>query len=187
MTHKALLEMLTRQGLPFVVIGGTAMRLYNSPRLTHDIDIAIRTLDVDTVIELMYQHGYVLVCEVDEQSVRIVPEAAQARSWTASSQAGSLSFILFPVGSLEGKSASYISLPFSQVNVNSQVDFLFELSLPVLRLLQHARRIDMGDFTFAIPGIEDLIQLKQQRSDRSPVDDDDVRFLQKLLADRKES
>jgi len=28
MTHKPLLEMLTRQGLAFIVIGGTAIRLY---------------------------------------------------------------------------------------------------------------------------------------------------------------
>lgn len=40
MTHKEILQLLKDNNIPFVVIGGTALRVYNSPRVTHDIDIA---------------------------------------------------------------------------------------------------------------------------------------------------
>jgi hypothetical protein len=38
MTHKELIVHLRNNNIPFVLIGGTAMRLYNSPRATFDID-----------------------------------------------------------------------------------------------------------------------------------------------------
>ena len=42
MTHKQLLELFIEHGIDFVVVGGVALRLYNSPRVTHDIDLAVK-------------------------------------------------------------------------------------------------------------------------------------------------
>lgn len=157
------------------------MRLYNSPRVTHDIDIAIRTLDVDRVIRLMYQHEYVLVSAVYEQHIQIVTNAAAASRWAERNKSGSLSFISRPPSPLPSTGKTSPSIPFDQVDVSSQVDFLFELCLPVTRLLQRARRIDLPGLSFAVADIHDLIQLKQTRTDRSSVDDQDIRYLQNLL------
>ena len=35
MTHKELLKLFLEHDIDFVVVGGVALRLYNSPRVTH--------------------------------------------------------------------------------------------------------------------------------------------------------
>ena len=51
--QKEILELLADNRILHVLIGGYAMRIYNSPRITHDIDLAIRTLDVDAIEDLL--------------------------------------------------------------------------------------------------------------------------------------
>ena len=46
MDKKRLLRLLYENKITAVLIGGIALRLYNSPRVTHDIDLAVRTLDI---------------------------------------------------------------------------------------------------------------------------------------------
>lgn len=174
MTHKQLLKLLTTEGLEFVVVGGTAMRLYNSPRVTHDIDIAVRTLDIDRLLELMYRAGYSLITGVSDTSLTICPSLPQADAWISRTKPGSISLVQCDH---QGDTA----VPMERVDIASQVDFLFELCIPVIQLRRNARTIQLQDISFPVASIEDLIRLKQARSDRSPADDDDIRFLRSLL------
>ncbi|MFP4492066.1 MAG: hypothetical protein ACLFNZ_11365, partial [Spirochaetaceae bacterium] len=57
---------------------------------------------------------------------------------------------------------------------------LFELGIPIMRLKEHARIINLGDLSFRVASIEDLITLKEQRSDKSFTDEEDIRFLENL-------
>ena len=61
MTHKELLKLFVTHEIDFVVVGGVALRLYNSPRVTHDIDLAVKSLDLDKIIALMYENSYYLI------------------------------------------------------------------------------------------------------------------------------
>ena len=63
---KQLLRDLYENQITAILIGGIALRLYNSPRVTHDLDLAVRTLDIDKIIDLMYGHGYYLIVSVEE-------------------------------------------------------------------------------------------------------------------------
>ncbi|TVR03721.1 MAG: hypothetical protein EA403_06335 [Spirochaetaceae bacterium] len=173
MTHKELLTNLVAEGVEFVVIGGTALRLYNSPRVTHDIDLAIRALDVDHVVDVMYRLGYCLVTSVTETHAAVCSSAAAARAWIERESPGSASFVM-----VAGEVASEV--PLDHIDVASQVDFLFELTIPAMHLRKNARRIELPDLSFLVASVDDLIRLKEARSDRSAADEDDLRFLRAL-------
>lgn len=177
MTHKELLEQFITNSIDFVVIGGIALRLYNSPRLTHDIDLAVRTLDVDIVTELMYRNGYYLITNVGNDSVSIVLNLEKAQTWLTREKAGSASFIQL-IASPEST-----EIPMEKIDLSSQVDILFELGIPIMRLIADAHLVQLGDLSFRVASREDLITLKRLRSDRSAVDEEDIRFLQSLDED----
>ena len=174
MTHKEILKLLVENGIDFVVIGGVALRLYNSPRTTHDIDIAARTLDIDTIISLMYRNSYYLVTSVDEDSVSIALTAEKATHWPEQTKSGSISFVL--LHTVPDRNC----VPMKHIDVSSQVDVLFELGVPIMRLKENAQVVTLQDFSFRVASIEDLIRLKEQRSDRTQTDEEDIRFLKSL-------
>jgi len=174
MTHRELLKLLVENGIEFVVIGGVALRLYNSPRITHDIDIAARTLDLDNIISLMYSHSYYLVTDIQEKTVFIALSSEEAERWVEKTKSGSISFII-PYNTPEHQ-----AIPMDTINVSSQVDILFELGIPITRLKEHARVMQLQDISFRVASIEDLITLKEQRSDKSPVDEEDIRYLKSI-------
>lgn len=175
MTHKELLEQLTFRGIPAVLIGGTALRMYHSPRVTHDIDLAVRTLDVDTIIELMYEKNYCLIKSLDSEFLEIAEDVTQAKIWVETEKPASLSFIR-NTADIDPK---HIAL--ENVDITSQVDFLFELGIPLMKLLKRSKTVVLGNISFQLASIEDLIVLKEQRADRSTTDDEDIRYLNSLL------
>lgn len=174
MTHREFLTLLVENGIDFVVIGGVALRLYNSPRVTHDIDIAARTLDLDTIISLMYSHSYYLVTDIHEKTVLIALDSEEAERWVEQTKAGSISFIL------PNNTPEHPAVPMENIDISSQVDVLFELGIPITRLKEHARLIQLQDVSFRVASIEDLITLKEQRSDKSPADEEDIRYLKSI-------
>lgn len=174
MTHRELLKLLVENNIEFVVIGGVALRLYNSPRVTHDIDIAARTLDLDNIIALMYSRSYYLVTGVQEENVFIALNSKEAGQWVEQTKAGSISFVLLYNTPDQRKA------PMGNIDTSSQVDILFELGIPIMRLKDHARIIQLQDVSFPVASIEDLITLKEQRTDKSPADEDDIRYLNSI-------
>lgn len=176
MTQKELLKLLSKNNILFVVVGGVAMRLYNSPRVTHDIDLAVRTLDIDDILALLYPHGYFLVTELNETGAEVALSAEDASAWVESSKAGAISLVTL-------KSApQQETVPLQEIIIPSQADFLFELGIPIFRLAQNAQTIELDDITFKVACVEDLLTLKQLRQDKTDADRDDIRFLKQLLS-----
>ncbi len=180
MTHKEILQMLTAADLSFVLIGGTAMRLYSSPRVTHDIDLAIRTLDIDRVLPLMYSRNYRLISGLTEETITLLSTPEEAHRWIEKQKPGSLSFV-YPRQEAAGE------VPLTQIDPSSQVDFLFELPLPLPLLTRRARRFSLADTSFLVASPEDLIRLKEARQDRGPSDNEDIRYLRDLLQNHSDT
>lgn len=174
MTHKELLQLLVHNNIPFVVVGGTALRLYNSPRITHDIDLSVRAVDIDAVVELMYSHGYFLVTKVEESLCELSLNPAEALAWIEREKAGSASFIR------TGFSPENHKVEHRFVDAETQVDFLFELSIPFPRLRQNARTVTLKDLSFPVASPEDLLYLKRNRKEPDEADREDIRFLENL-------
>ena len=85
MTQKELLKLLSKNKILFVVVGGVAMRLYNSPRVTHDIDLA-RTLDVDDILALLYPCGYFVVTDLNDDGAKLALTTEDAGAWVRPKQ-----------------------------------------------------------------------------------------------------
>ena len=178
-----LIERLSTRGIVAVIIGGIALRLYDSPRVTQDLDLAVRTLDIDRIIDAMYADGYGLVVGVDNESVSLANEATTAESWIEMKRPGSLSFVSRPSRRAGGE---IIVAPHEDIDVLTQVDFLIDLSVPYSRLLQNARAFKAGNTELIVASPEDIIALKSSRSDRSSADDADIDYLNRLLARERE-
>ena len=175
MTHKKILKLLTDSGISFVVIGGTALRIYNSPRVTHDIDISIPVLQVDSAVELFYDRGYYLVTDVDGSACFIAQSSEEALLWIENEKAGAVSFI-----SLQEK-PSRPAITHAEIDVSTQIDLIFEPEIPFTLLKKNAVPVDLGDFSFLIASAEDLLTMKENRSDSTEADEEDIRFLRRLL------
>jgi len=175
MTRKELLRKLSSAEIPFVVVGGTALSLYNSPRVTYDIDLSVRLIDVDKIVHLLYNHRFYLVEAVQEISCSITLTARDALDWIEKEKAGSASFV-----KIRSKPGPAPEVLHRDIIAGSQIDILFELSIPFPRLLEHARTIQLDDYSFKVASPEDLISLKKTRTDFSAADEEDIRFLEGL-------
>ncbi len=173
-TKKEILRLLVERRIPAVLIGGLALRIYNSPRVTHDMDLAIRSLDTGRVIELMYERGFRLLSAVGERDAELQPSALEASAWVEGSGVSSMTFV--QCGALTTR------VPLRQIDIGTQVDFLFDLAVPVMRLRERARSFEVDDFRILVASPEDLLALKRAREDKSAADLADIAFLEELLA-----
>lgn len=127
----------------------------------------------------MYANSCVLVRDVDAGSVVVFTNAEAADEWITAAKPGSLTFIETP------PSASYAGptarLRHAQIQITSQVDFLYELPVPYVRLRSRARTVSLAGVDTLVAAPEDLIALKQARTDRSPADDADIAYLQRVI------
>ncbi|MFP4564542.1 MAG: hypothetical protein ACLFRY_14665 [Spirochaetia bacterium] len=177
MTHKEILRLLDDSDIPGVVIGGTALRLYGSPRVTHDIDVAVPILEIDTLVNLMYAKNYYLVVLVNEKTCTVIPGPDEALDWIEREKVGSVSFIEIasPPGNRE--------IPHEKIDVTTQADFLFEPGIPFPRLIERAQKVELDSFSFLVASPEDLLFMKENRKDKTEADRTDIEFLKKLIAE----
>ena len=173
--QKEILKLLADNRILYVLIGGYAMRIYNSPRITHDVDLAIRTLDVDAIIDILYGHKFFLAYDAGEDGVLVKKNPGEAKDWVENSKSGSMSFIKI-VCEITDNCVFY-----KDIDPNSQIDFLFELSVPILRLKERAVLHHYEDLDLNVVSMEDLLTLKKDRKNKSASDIADIEFLEALL------
>ena len=103
MTQIDLLRRLASSAIELVLIGGVAVRLHGSTRVTQDVDVVARTLDLDRILQIAIRAGYCLVVSVDNAGAEVVTDLGFANRWIESTKPGSLSFVALPkdVGGLE--------------------------------------------------------------------------------------
>ena len=172
---KTLLHILNNHNVEAVLIGGLALRIYNSPRVTHDMALVVRGLDVDRVVELMHGNRYHFVTGLDERHAYVCLSGDEAGAWIEGARPSSLTFVGFD------KPPSDRLVPLGDVDVTTQVDFLFDLSIPYARLRERAQTVRLDEVSFLVASPEDLLQLKLERKDKSPADRADIEFLRELL------
>ena len=155
------------------------MRLYNSPRVTHDLDLAVRTLDIDNITDLMYEYGYCLVTGVENDSARICLSTDEANQWIIDTKSGSTTFIGF------GKTQLSARVSLQEIDITHQIDYWFEPGSPFMRLKKNAKKVTIDDFIFLVASVEDMLALKENRPDKTGSDYTDIQFLKDLLWENK--
>lgn len=158
---------LDAQGFEPVLVGGMALVLLGSQRVTRDFDILVSTQGppTDQLLRLMYQHRLELV-------TKFTPAGEVKRT---------VDNVRIAVAKLKMEQPS--SLFFSNPRTGLRVDLLLDFPLPAHQVAQRAAKVRLGSGGLRVAAPEDLMQLKEiaYADRRSASDAQDLEFLRRMV------
>ncbi len=148
------------------LVGGMALILLGSQRVTYDFDflISIQNLLAETIIDIFYKHGFELVSKLNERReiVRTInnPRIAAARI------------------KLDEPSSIY----FYNHKTELKIDLLLDFPFPAKEVAERSHAVKIRSHTFRVACREDLIRMKEiAYKDRKLASDaQDLEFLRAL-------
>jgi hypothetical protein len=161
-----LIEDVMKLGHVPTLVGGMALALLDSNRVTKDFDFLIEE-DARKNRELMkvfYRHGFELVSKLDERGnvVRTVdnPNVAHAKL------------------NMDPPKSAY----FFHRGLDLRIDLLFDFPIPARGVAQRAQGKTIKSHLFLIADKKDLITMKEMavRDRKNPADLQDLEFLRSL-------
>ena len=160
----SLVDSLTKLGLEPILVGGMAMVVIGSRRVTRDFDFVIPTPGdrLLQLVEVFYDRGLELAARVN-----------RAGDITATiDNPGVASTRL----RLDAPSSAYFLNP----ETGLRIDLLFDFPVPAAELAKGARRTKIRSRALRVASEDDLLRLKKMaRAERSaPGDAEDVAFLE---------
>lgn len=165
MKLQRVLEVLAGNGIPFVIIGGVALNIHGSPRVTFDSDLAIRTIDIDHAIETLISAGLQMVIGVDEDSHPLLTANARtAQEFAEKSRWGFLKF----------------------VSESFELDLIYEIPLPFTKLVADSRTIMAGSAEARVASLAHIRIMKQKSAEnrddeKRDIDMMDLRFIERKI------
>ena len=167
----AVADTLANLGLEPILVGGMALVIMGSRRVTRDFDFVIASPGdrIQLLVEAMYRQGFELAARVNEQgdvSATIDnPGVASVRL------------------RLDAPSSAY----FVKSDTGLRIDLLFDFPIPAATLAWRAIRMTIRTHTLRVASEADLLRLKQiARANRNaPGDAEDVAFLEGRRKKRK--
>ncbi|MBL7684579.1 MAG: nucleotidyl transferase AbiEii/AbiGii toxin family protein [Deltaproteobacteria bacterium] len=142
---ESLIKDLEEKGFNPVMVGGMALALMGSQRVTFDCDflISLQDLLAETIIEVFYKHGFELVSKLNERRevIRTIdnPRIAAVRL------------------KLDEPPSAF----FYNYNIKFKIDLLFDFPLPAKEIASRSVKIKARAHHLRIASIEDLIRLKE--------------------------
>lgn len=178
-----LIALLESHSIPAVIIGGIAMRLHDSPRVTQDLDLSIPSSSSDGALRTLYENGYVLVSDVTDAGATVLGTVEAALDWMNITNPGSLTLIERPLPVGNNKTCN---IAHEDIRVESQVDLLYDLTVPFGRLFHEAEETTLTGVRIRYASARHLLLLKEARRNQSPADEADIAFLRTRLSDATE-
>jgi hypothetical protein len=152
-------------GLSPVLIGGMALIILGSPRVTKDFDVLVSTqnLDQKALLNIFYKKGFELASKLDQHG-----------NITATLDNQKIALVR-----LQLDSPPSIYLLNHQTGL--RIDVLFDFPLPAQELASRAQRKKIRSYNFCIASKKDLLTLKKiALKDRAfATDAQDIEFLKK--------
>lgn len=162
----ALVTELEKKGFQPVLVGGIALVLLGSQRVTKDFDFLIsrHNLTVKDFVEVFYKHGFELATKLNKQG-EILRTIDNPR-----------------VAAIKLKEDLPDSLFFFDWKTRLRIDLLLDFPLPAQEVARRAKKVNVRSRSLRIASQEDLIRLKEiAYADRkSPNDAHDLAFLRAL-------
>ena len=151
-------RLLSEHEIRYVIVGGIAVILHGSPRLTADLDIIIDLdpLNARQAIEVLQRAGFMAEIPVD---IREFADKEIRRGW------------------ISEKNMKALSLHDHEMPP-TVIDILADSPIAFEDLYQRAKRISLDELTLRIASIPDLIELK--RLSGRPEDLRDIAELEKI-------
>jgi hypothetical protein len=147
-----------------VLVGGMALVVLGSRRVTRDFDFVIAHPGdrLPRTIGLFYDRGFELVSRLNEMGEVI--------STIASRKVAAIRL------RLDAPASAY----FFNAKTGLRVDLLFDFPIPAAKLAEHATRIKVRTQVFDIASDQDLLRLKRiaKAARSAPGDAEDIAFLE---------
>lgn len=162
----ALAEALERKGFQPVLVGGIALVILGSQRVTKDFDflVSLQDLVVDDLVEVFYKHGFELVTKFNKQGEVLRTVDNQK------------------VAAIKLKSDLPQSLFFFDWKTRLKVDLLLDFPLAAKDVAGRATKVKIRSHSLRVASPKDLLRLKEiAYADRhSAADAQDLEFLRKV-------
>ncbi len=161
-----IVEALEELGLTPVLIGGMALVILGSQRITKDFDFLVsdEKQKQDSLVEIFYRRGFKLASRVDKNGeiVRTIDNKKIAAARLRRDSPSSIYFLNKKTG--------------------LRIDLLFDFPLPAGEIASRAEKKKIRSFVFHIASKKDLLRLKEiAYKDRAlAADAQDLEFLKKL-------
>jgi hypothetical protein len=154
-------------GLHPILVGGMALVILGSRRVTRDFDFLIDHPGdrLPGMVDAFYDRGFELISRLDESGN--VTATIDTRKVAATRLR------------LDQPASAYFFEPSTRL----RIDLLFDFPVPARTITERATRMKILGYVFEIASEDDLLRLKQiARSSRSvPGDADDIAFLESRL------
>ena len=160
----AVSEALSDLGLAPVLVGGMALVILGSRRVTHDFDFVISRPDnqLDEVVAILYGRGLELASRVNEAGdvVATIDNRRVAASRLR----------------IDGPATAYFLNPVTRL----RIDLLFDFPIPAAELVKTATTMKVRSQVLRVASEENLLRLKRmaQAGRSSPGDAQDIEFLE---------
>lgn len=162
----AIIHDLDRAGYSSVLIGGLALMILGSRRVTKDFDFVISESlrEEKKLVEIFYNHGFELVSKIDKKADVI----------TTIDNKNIANIRL----KLDEPKSSY----FYNHELKLKIDLLFDFPFQVEELLERSSKKTISSYKFNIASKEDLIKLKEiaVKNRNLSTDIQDLEFLKSL-------
>jgi hypothetical protein len=161
---------LERLGLDPILVGGMALVVLGSRRVTRDFDFLLPAPGdrLPDLVALVYDHGLALVSRLDADG-EVTATIANRR-------------VAVSRLSIDRPPTAY----FYDQRSGLRVDLLFDFPLAAAALAKRAARVRVGAHTLRVADERDLLELKKlAKADRdTPGDAEDVAFLERRIKPR---
>lgn len=151
-------------GVQPILVGGMALVILGSRRVTRDFDFVIPHPgdQLETIVDVIYDAGLELAARVDADG-EITATISNRRMAAARLR-------------LDAPASAYSCNPTSGL----RVDLLFDFPIPAATLAEHATRLTIRSVAFHVASEADLLHLKKLALTRrrAPGDAEDVAFLE---------
>lgn len=163
----ALVDGIRALGLRPVLVGGMALVVLGSRRVTRDFDLVVAQPGerLDRMLGLFYDRGLELVSRVNDEGSVIATIATRK------------------IASIRLRIDAPLSASFFNPDSGLRVDLLFDFPIQAAALAVHATRMKIRSHVFEIASDRDLLRLKEIASDArsAPGDAEDIAFLKSRL------
>lgn len=159
-----ILQELRGLGLRPVLVGGMALVVLGSRRVTRDFDFVVAPLGdhLESTLALFYGRGLQLVSRLDD--------AGDVTATIANRKVAAVRL------RIDAPATAYFFNP----DTGLRIDLLFDFPLAAATLAQHATRLKIRSYEFEIASERDLLRLKKiaRRARSAPGDAEDIAFLE---------
>lgn len=160
----AVVKELSGLGLTPVLVGGMALVILGSQRVTRDFDFVVATPDdrLDDVLDVLYARGLELVSRLSGDG-EVVSTIGNRKGAGARLR-------------LDGPSSAYFFNPATRL----RIDLLFDFPIPAAELAKGATRTTVRSQVLRVASEVDLLRLKRiaQAQRSAPGDAQDIAFLE---------